>query len=68
MAQGPSGRMVVEIQPDLKRRLYAELTQEGLTFKEWLTGQVERYIADRSQPLLFVAESVGPTYGSRGSR
>lgn len=68
MARGPSGRMVVEIQPELKRRLYAELIQEGLTFKEWLTGQVERYVADRRQPLLFVAESGGQTYGPRGSR
>ena len=53
MSRGASGRMVVEIEPDLKRRLYVELAKEGLTFKDWLIRQAEHYIAERGQPLLF---------------
>lgn len=53
MSRGTSGRIVVEVDPDLKNRLYVELTKEGLTFKDWLIRQAERYIAERAQPLLF---------------
>jgi hypothetical protein len=66
MSFGPSGRIVVEIEPELKRRLYSELAQEGLTLKTWLIGQAERYISDRRQPLLFAAEPRIP-YGTRSS-
>jgi len=56
VSRGPSGRMVVELDPVLKRTLYAELAYEGLTFKDWLTREAQRYVAERRQPLLFVAE------------
>jgi hypothetical protein len=68
MSRGPSGRIVVEIKPDLKRRLYAELAREGLTLKEWLVAQAEQYIADRHQPHLFASETRGQAYGARGDR
>ena len=64
MSRGPNGRIVVELEPELKRRLYAELAQEALTFKSWLIDQAERYISDRREPLLFVAEPRSP-YGTR---
>jgi hypothetical protein len=57
--------MVVELDPELKRSLYAELAQEGLTFKDWLKGEVERYLSERRQPLLFAAEPPSPTYNLR---
>lgn len=59
MSRGSGPRMVVELDPVLKRSLYAELAHEGLTFKDWLTREVKRYVADRRQPHLFVAESPG---------
>lgn len=62
MGMGPSGRIVVELEPELKRRLYAELSIAGLTFKNWLIDQAESYIAQRRQPLLFVAESPSAPY------
>lgn len=65
VSRGSSGRMVVELEPDLKRSLYASLASDGLTFKDWLIGQAERYISDRRQPLLFAAEPAGPRYGER---
>lgn len=65
MSRGPSGRIVVELELELKRRLYSELARQGLTFKSWVIDQAERYISDRRQPLLFVAEPRSP-YGTRG--
>lgn len=62
MSRGPSGRMVVELEPDLKRRLYASLAVDGLTFKDWLIGQAEQYLSDRHQPSLFAAEPLSPRY------
>ena len=52
MARGPSGRIVVEIDPRRKRALYAALASEGLTFKEWLIAASEDYLAQRDQPSL----------------
>jgi hypothetical protein len=53
MSRGPSGRVVVELEPDLKRELYVELSREGKTLKNWLTTQAHRYIRERQQPSLF---------------
>jgi hypothetical protein len=38
---------VVEIEPELKHGLYAELARNGLTLKDWLIGRAERYIKER---------------------
>lgn len=53
MARGSSGRVVVEIDPQLKRRLYAALAAESLTLKDWFTQRAEEQVADREQPSLF---------------
>lgn len=53
MSRGPSGRIVVEIEPQLKRGLYAELSRNGMTLKDWLVAQAQRYIAESEQPTLF---------------
>lgn len=57
MSRGPSGRIVVEVEPRLKRGLYAELARNGLTFKDWLISQAERYIQESQQPNLFAGET-----------
>ncbi len=33
---GKSGRIVVDLDPDFKKRIYDKLSEEGLSFKEWL--------------------------------
>ena len=66
MSQGPSGRIVAELEPELKRQLYAALAVDGLTFKQWLIWQTERFLSDRQQPFLFAAESLPPPYGKQG--
>ena len=52
MPRGSSGRIVLEIEPRKKRKLYAALDEEGVTLKDWFLCRVEEYLA-RSQPSLF---------------
>jgi hypothetical protein len=52
MARGPSGRLVIEIDPNLKRDLHAALAAEGITLKDWFLHHVVGYIAEHQQPSL----------------
>ena len=52
MAIGPSGRVVVEIDTSLKRRLYSVLAIEGITLKEWFTLKAEALVAENSSTVL----------------
>ena len=47
-----SGRVVVELQPELKLALHAALAAEGLSLKQWLTGNAETFVARHRQPAL----------------
>lgn len=44
MARDPSGRIVVELEPALKKRLHATLTLDGITLKAWVREQAESYL------------------------
>ena len=59
MSRGPSGRIVVEIDPALKERLYLALEREGRTFKDWLLGRIDEYL---------VAKPSAASDGTRRSR
>jgi hypothetical protein len=52
MSKGRSGRVVIEIDPALKRRMYAVLSEQDLTLKDWFTRSVEALIAEHEQPSL----------------
>jgi hypothetical protein len=52
MPKGQSGRVVVEVDPDLKRRLYSALAIENSTLKDWFIDAARQYVAEREQPLL----------------
>lgn len=41
MAKGKSGRVVLEIDPDLKRNIYLELEKRQQTLKEWFVKEAE---------------------------
>jgi hypothetical protein len=56
MSRGPSGRIVVEIEPPLKTRLYTELAKEGITLKSWIIDHAKKYISEKEQPSLFISE------------
>jgi len=49
MAKGSSGRIVVEIDPELKLRLYGTLGKQGLTLKDWFLRSAEHYINEDTQ-------------------
>ena len=52
MPRGNSGRVVVEVGPDLKRRLYAVLHSKDLTLKDWFTAQARDLLDEHEQPSL----------------
>lgn len=51
MAVGQSGRIVLEIDPALKRALHARLVGEGRHLKDWFLEQVAGYLNPRQQSL-----------------
>jgi len=52
MAKGNSGRLVIEIDPDLKQELYQALGNEGLNLKQWFLENVADYLEHQMQPEL----------------
>ena len=50
MARGPSGRLVADFDPILKREFHAALAADGTNFKEWLQLRVQNYLDNRLQP------------------
>jgi len=55
-----SGRLVVDIDPELKLSLHAALAADGLSLKDWFVKQARYYVDERSQPRLFTAELPRP--------
>lgn len=58
MPKGDSGRVVIEVGPDLKRQLYSALAIENSTLKDWFIATAKDYLADRDQPRLPLAQKV----------
>jgi len=52
MSRGKSGRIVIEVDPGMKRRLYANLALEGSTLKDWFVGRASDFIDGQEQTLL----------------
>lgn len=44
--------MVIEVDPDLKRKLYTVLAADNSTLKDWFIAAAQNYIAEREQPSL----------------
>ena len=49
MAQGKSGRIVIEVDPDIKRQLYSKLQREGLTLKRWFLHEAQKVLNGDTQ-------------------
>jgi hypothetical protein len=56
MARGESGRIVLEIEPFEKEELYAAVTKDGMTLKEWFRQKASEYLRERNQLQLFGAQ------------
>ena len=44
MAIGKSNRIVIDIDPALKKRLYSILTRRGLSLKEWFQKKATQFV------------------------
>ena len=53
MARGKSGRIVLVVDPELKKDLYLALEQNELTLREWFILMANHYIDSQAQPTLF---------------
>lgn len=49
MSVGPSGRIVVEVEPELKRELHSALVKNGQTLKDWFVKRAEEYLREGQQ-------------------
>lgn len=49
MSIGNSGRIVIEVDPGVKRHLYAALTRDGMSLKEWFLRNAQTYLAHADQ-------------------
>jgi len=49
MPVGKSGRIVIEIDPTLKQKLYQSLVRDDSNLKQWFLEQVDGYLAGKSQ-------------------
>ena len=57
MAIGKSGKVLIEIRPDLKQQLYVALQRDGLTMKDWFLQNARNYLASHRQPELVFSAS-----------
>lgn len=46
---GDSGRVVIEIEPDLKRELHVALRHDGTNLKNWFVEQALSFLSERGQ-------------------
>ena len=58
MARGKSGRIVVEVDPETKNRLYSNLALTGSTLKEWFSIVAEDYCSNTPNPSLFAKSTL----------
>ena len=49
MSIGESGRVVIEIEPDLKRELHVALRHDGTNLKNWFVEQALSFLSERGQ-------------------
>ncbi len=67
MARGPSGRLVFEIDPALKRELHARLARDGRSAKDWLLERIEAYLDAPQLPLPLASDVVATVPRSSAS-
>ena len=60
VARGESGRIVIEVEPETKRRLYSALALSGSTLKDWFIKAAAEFCADAVQPSLFIGKHLEP--------
>ncbi len=64
MPVGSSGRIVIEISPELKQELYQQLNQENLNLKQWFLRNVELFLNNKNQLDLCFDEESNDTHSN----
>mgnify|MGYP006131680611 FL=1 len=54
MAKGSSGRLVIEIDPLIKKELYERLGEKGLNMREWFLINANAYLKQNKQSSLLI--------------
>jgi hypothetical protein len=52
VAKGDSGRIVLEVDPTLKKQLYSILALEQKTLKDWFIQQAEQHVKNKRNDLI----------------
>lgn len=52
VAKGESGRIVLEIEPELKKALYSILAMEQKTLKDWFVDKAQKHICEKKTELI----------------
>ena len=58
---GESGRIVIDVEPELKRRLYSGLSLSGSTLKDWFMKVAAQFCEDQKQPSFLKEARYGPS-------
>ncbi len=59
MAKGESGRIVLEVEPELKKALYSVLAMEQKTLKDWFVDKAQKHICEKKSELIKRFSKVG---------
>lgn len=52
MAKGESGRIVIEVDPELKKTLYSILALEEQTLKNWFINKAQKHIDEKKDEMI----------------
>jgi hypothetical protein len=63
VAKGSSGRLVIEIDPLIKKELYERLGEKGLNMREWFLINANAYLKQNKQSSLLI-DKVSQKVGS----
>jgi DNA (cytosine-5)-methyltransferase 1 len=62
---GESGRIVIDVEPELKRQLYAALSLSGSTLKDWFMKSAAEFCEEKKQPSFLREVRYGPSRRSK---
>lgn len=68
MSIGSSGRIVIEIEPEVKRQLYSTLAREGMTLKDWFLHEAQNYMKATAQMPLDLTSDIKSADQTKSTR
>lgn len=58
MSIGKSGRIVIEVEPDIKQELYEVLGKEGKSLKAWFLENAQSFLSEKGQGSLVLSQGI----------